>query len=273
MDITRDDVAAELAALKERGSDDHFYGAWRGGAKAQGGGPAKSVRDSGTAVLERPKTAEKPNAGDAKTAVDKAALEVGRGTQDYETTIAIGADGKEVFRKSGDQTRVEFYGHEQSKMVGSHVVHNHPSGGSFSVSDFDLAADLGARSIVAIGTNDAGDRWKHTLTATKQDYLVGHPRARRLQRRDGGRQPELLAQHLDARHRLASPMGPDLYPGDMVKRLDGDPKVTLTITAQEPGKARTVDSVKDMDPDFAKSALAIARKRPWFVRGEITKQA
>lgn len=33
-----------LSVLREKGSDDHFYGAWTGGSKAEGGGPATARR-------------------------------------------------------------------------------------------------------------------------------------------------------------------------------------------------------------------------------------
>jgi len=82
----------------------------------------------------------------------------------YETAIVYDAEGKELFRKKGGSSEVDFTAAECAKMKDAIVTHNHPSltaldakydgvyqGGSFSASDMIAAAGLDVAEIRAVG--------------------------------------------------------------------------------------------------------------------------
>jgi hypothetical protein len=150
--------------VREAGSDDdHFYGAWTGGSKASGGHPTPK----GGGGLE-----PKPTGDDAiydsvaqKQAV-ATALEQLRPLKDHEEAIVVGPGGALLHHGHGTERQVQFTDAEVAtfKEAGhAHLVHNHPSGTSFSGDDMSMAINSDLAAIHAIGTTGAGERWYHVL--------------------------------------------------------------------------------------------------------------
>lgn len=61
-------------------------------------------------------------------------------TDERETGALFGPDGKMLLKRTGQPDQVTFYADELRKHPGSVFTHNHPGGGSFSVSDVQNAA-------------------------------------------------------------------------------------------------------------------------------------
>ena len=146
------DMVDAMSTWRESGDDDHFYGAWTGGSKASGGHPTKS--------------APKDPAAAVKAAVESHGVRLAKGTQEYETGVLIGPDGKVVFEQKGtgrDEQKggagaVDLTPEPNRLLKGGHLVHNHPSGTGLSPGDMAVAARYDLVSMHAYGTNDIGQR-------------------------------------------------------------------------------------------------------------------
>lgn len=64
-----------------------------------------------------------------------------------ETGAFIAADGRVMLRRSGLLNRVSFLPDELAGVPGATFTHNHPGGGSFSLEDILVAAELGLQEI------------------------------------------------------------------------------------------------------------------------------
>lgn len=64
-----------------------------------------------------------------------------------ETAVVYGPDGKFLFQKRGNEKEVQFRYSEFAKLRNCVISHNHPSGGSFSVTDIILLQKSGASEI------------------------------------------------------------------------------------------------------------------------------
>lgn len=169
---------SQWADLREAASDDHFYGAWEGGSKAEGGHPAGKpatavaerpdqrpqwMRDLGIGAPPDPAPPGYASAAEARQ-VQAAVVELGSGQQDHETAHIIrqGTMGVEASITTGRERSVSFTPVEIASMRGAHVIHNHPSGESFSTNDILMAIRSDAAGIHAVGTDKLGRKWHHS---------------------------------------------------------------------------------------------------------------
>ena len=67
-----------------------------------------------------------------------------------ETGVFIGADGKELLRRTGLPHRVSFSEAEWVGMAGSTFTHNHPGNASFSPDDYEQALFAGLHELRAV---------------------------------------------------------------------------------------------------------------------------
>ncbi len=67
------------------------------------------------------------------------AIEEGIRNNKLETGVFIGADGKELLRRTGQPNRVGFAEAELAGKAGSTFTHNHPGDGAFSLDDYEAA--------------------------------------------------------------------------------------------------------------------------------------
>ena len=70
-----------------------------------------------------------------------------------ETAVVYNAEGRYLFTKRGDERSVEFTRKEIRKMRGCIVSHNHPSGASFSIADWNVFKRAKLQELRAIGDN------------------------------------------------------------------------------------------------------------------------
>jgi hypothetical protein len=60
----------------------------------------------------------------------------------------------------------------EREMKDGDLIHTHPSGNSFSISDVGVAAQTGMRSIQAVGINWEGRKFHYTMTAGKGENRI-----------------------------------------------------------------------------------------------------
>ena len=70
-------------------------------------------------------------------------------TRQSETAVIYDRKGKFLFQKRGSENEVIFSRAESSRLRGSIITHNHPSGASFSFADIDLLKRSGAQEVRA----------------------------------------------------------------------------------------------------------------------------
>jgi hypothetical protein len=103
----------------------------------------------------------------------------------YERAVAIGAAGQVLLVVDGTTGEVRFSSDEWAQLRGATdlLIHNHPSGGGLSVTDFELAHFLNVREVVAFGSvwryraSRTSDRWLH-LGQAKQVLSVQQEQVR-----------------------------------------------------------------------------------------------
>lgn len=162
--------------VREASSDDHFYGAWTGGSKAQGGRPGGGGGAPGSSS-DDPITNRMAELGALMTDLPK------------EHAICMDGEGKIVFRADGDEDSVAMMPWHIPAMRGNHVMHNHPEGAGVwpSKADISTLVDAEIASMGVVG----------------RDYgQPGHPKTLvRLHRPEGGWKAEGSTIASDMQHR------------------------------------------------------------------------
>lgn len=69
----------------------------------------------------------------------------------YEKAYVFDDDGRMILAKDGEETHVAFTRDEVMQFTGRTLTHNHPSGGSFSLDDINLAVSHDLREIRVVG--------------------------------------------------------------------------------------------------------------------------
>lgn len=155
------------------GTDDHFYGAWKGGKASAGGHPvggggiaqtsAPPFGASAKAVNPRLAGLREPTApgAEAKVRASEESI-VNRST---ERAIIHDRDGNVVYAKSGRKTSVTFTDAQIAKQWDAIVTHNHPppDGNSLSLPDILMAHQANLREMRAVGIQD-GVRYRYRMT-------------------------------------------------------------------------------------------------------------
>jgi SPP1 gp7 family putative phage head morphogenesis protein len=158
------DLRMDTAMLKAR-YDEKTWGDFAAWAKTQQIETGTSVWDwlNGTPATGKP---AEPEPGEHSLATALPAIEAGLAAiKDHEVAHVLGADGVSKFSKSGSVNAVKFSGSDFEQMDGATLTHNHPSGGSFSSSDVDLAITANLAQMRAVGTLPDGRAFSYSLTA------------------------------------------------------------------------------------------------------------
>lgn len=90
-----------------------------------------------------------------------------------ETAVIYDSNGKYLFTKRGSEKSVEFTLSEILKMRNGIVTHNHPSGASFSVVDWELFRGAGLQELRVVGENEVyylRRKNKSKIGATKDEF-------------------------------------------------------------------------------------------------------
>lgn len=87
----------------------------------------------------------------------------------YETAALFDQSGKKILERKGDRTSVVFSEADTKKMRGGIVTHNHPTGRSFSLPDYELMVGNRLKSIRAVGIDHRGRKNTYVLENTLFD--------------------------------------------------------------------------------------------------------
>lgn len=90
-----------------------------------------------------------------------------------ETAVIYDAKGRYLFTKRGSEKSVEFTLNEIRRMRNGVVTHNHPSGASFSVADWQLFYGAGLQELRVIGENEVyylRRKKKFQINITKEEF-------------------------------------------------------------------------------------------------------
>lgn len=186
----------DIEWFREKDEDDHFYGAWSGGSKAQGGhaiqpgGKTEEQKRRHMSAIDRAKVRER-------------ARFLGRKEQDTEVAVVV-RDGKQVFSKEGSKTFVPFNDSETALMKDGHLVHNHPSGRPLSDDDVRFAMSADLASITAVGTTAEGRRYMYTLHRPARGWNDGDRRYHGQKAVEDLRQRGIWQPRIDAANAAAS---------------------------------------------------------------------
>jgi hypothetical protein len=158
-----------LRSLRE-GDDDHFYGPWKGGSKAEGGRPG-----GGGAAASNPALDYLRDATGAKRerAIAEAVAKVGAITS-HEEGYLIDPAGTVLVHERGDAHSVGFK--ERDLTPGIALVHGHPHGEGLSLPDVEIAVRRDLASVTAAGVTDYGKRWRYTLERPDGGWPADFPR-------------------------------------------------------------------------------------------------
>ena len=124
-----------------------------------------------------------------------------------ERAIIVGDDGNILVEKSGGVSEIEFTEAEMETMKGATLIHNHPSGSSFSPTDIKLADWSGLREMQAVGRSPVPpDEFQLPITYLYSMKMEGwHSLS----------QDEVNAVHKDAESDVKSRIGIALLVGNM----------------------------------------------------------
>jgi len=87
--------------------------------------------------------------------------------QNYETAVAVNADGEIVLHKDGEKSKVYFTKSEMTKLENCSLTHNHPTGCSFSEEDLSFAIRTGLAEMHAVGFQGA-KRYRYIWRPTQK---------------------------------------------------------------------------------------------------------
>jgi hypothetical protein len=85
--------------------------------------------------------------------------------------VVIGPDGAPIFAKDGDASSITFTDDEMAQFPGCVMVHNHPSGGSFSIQDILFAGSCKLAAVEAVSNEGA----YRAIPSNKLFDLTTHP--------------------------------------------------------------------------------------------------